>query len=104
MANVKYPGIPVRIGGQEYLVPSLTLRQFRANYEALATPTGDLATLEAIDARYKTILPVILIALQNNYPEMTLDDLYDGITLDNFALVLGAVNGASGMRSMTLGE
>lgn len=99
--KLKYPGVPVYMNGQNYYIPSLSTRDFRANYETLTAPaTGDGGMVEAFD-RY---VPIILLAVNRNYPEITKEQLEDWLDIYTFKLAIGAVQNASGMTPVTEGE
>jgi hypothetical protein len=99
--KLKYPGVPVYMNGQNYYIPSLSTRDFRANYETLtAAPAADASPSEPFD-RY---IPVILLAVARNYPDVTQEQLEDWLDLYTFRLAIAAVQNASGMTPVTEGE
>jgi len=95
------------MNGQNYYVPSLSMRQFRENEAALKSLPEHGEGESEIDYAVRVqdaLLPVVLIAMQRNYPEVTRDELLDW--LDNFTLVHAwrAAQSASGMTPVNEGE
>lgn len=97
-SKVKFPGNPFSLGGEVRIIPSLSLRQFREHEEALNTPASETESLNSTANRF---LPVILDAVQRNYPEVTEDNLLDWLDLSNLRDVMLTVQGASGMKPVT---
>jgi hypothetical protein len=99
--KLKYPGVPVYLDGQNYYIPSLSTRDFRAHYETLtAAPAADGGAIEAFD-RY---IPIVLLAVNRNYPEVTQGQLEEWLDLYTFRQAIAAVQNASGMTPVTEGE
>jgi hypothetical protein len=99
--KLKYPGVPVYMNGQNYFIPSLSTRDFRENYALLTEePAADAAPTAAFD-RY---IPIILLAVQRNYPDVTRDQLEEWLDLFTFRQAIAAVQNASGMTPVTEGE
>lgn len=103
MQSTKYPGVPFQMDGQEYVIPSLSLRQFQDNYELLTAPVGEL-TAGSIQAQFSRFVPVIGMAIRRNYPEISDDALMDLLDLGSFRDALLAVQAASGMKPAKPGE
>jgi hypothetical protein len=101
MAKLKYLGVPVYMNGQNYYIPSLSTRDFKANYELLTTPAADD---EKPGASFDRYIPVILLAVQRNYPEVTLGDLEDWLDLHTFREAIQAVQAAAGLKPVSEGE
>lgn len=101
MQKLKYLGVPVYLNGQNYYIPSLSTRDFRANYEALTVPAGgEQKPLENFD-RY---IPIIGLALRRNYPGISDEQLEEWLDLHTFLLAVRAVQNASGMQPVAEGE
>ncbi len=97
----KYDGASVYMDGKEWIVPALSLRQFRDNYQTLAVPfkmSDDYA------AFLKERLPIALAAMQRNYPDLTEEQLLDMLDLKTFLDVWRAIQNASGLRPVAPGE
>ncbi|HUC70380.1 MAG TPA: hypothetical protein VMS01_04230 [Stellaceae bacterium] len=100
MAKIK--GVPIEMGGSEWIVAPLTIAQIRESQADRATCESEEASLEArTDAAARIILP----ALQRNYPEITAATL-EGELLDagNVFETLRAVLTGSGLRPAQAGE
>jgi hypothetical protein len=94
-------GQKIRMGGQEWTVPPLTLGQMKrlAPKLALLAQAGapSAMTAEQIDA----IAETVAVALSRNYPEMTSENVLDLLDGGNTVAVYAAVLTGSGLR---LGE
>jgi hypothetical protein len=95
--DLKYRGVPIYFDGKEWMVPSLSVRQFRDNVQLLSQPVGEL-TPENMAAKMEKFVPVIGMALRRNYPDITDDHLLDALDLSTFADAIRAVQAASGMK------
>jgi hypothetical protein len=96
------PGIKLQMGGQDWLVPPLTLGQLRRlepKLRAMADiPQGAQGmTAEQID----TIAEVVATAMSRNYPDMTNERVLELIDVGNARAVVLAVLTGSGLQ---LGE
>jgi hypothetical protein len=89
--------------GQEYVVPPLSVRQFRDNLKLLTEPVGEVTPENAVE-RMNKFVPVIGMALRRNYPDLTDDHLLDALDLGTFIQALLAVQKASGMKAGAPGE
>lgn len=101
MAKLKYLGVPVFMNGQNYYVPSLSTRDFRANYDALTSPLPEGASPVESFNRY---IPIILLAVTRNYPDVTQENLEEWLDLHTFRLAIKAVQDASGTTPVSEGE
>ena len=101
--QVRYRGVPVYFNNQEYIVPPLSVRQFRDHLELLTEPPGEINHRNLLH-RMDRFVPVIGMALRRNYPEVTDDELFDLLDLATFTQVLIAVQTASGMKVSRPGE
>jgi hypothetical protein len=102
MSNIKYEGVRITLGQQEYIVPALTIRQMREL-------TSELADLKGIGAEptsdeITSMLRIVLAAISRNYPDMTIDALEDAIDLNSLAVVMQAITGQSGLERVKPGE
>jgi hypothetical protein len=92
-AQTKYRGITISMGGQDWIVPSLSVKQFRENYQTLVEgrEVTDDKVLEIMDK----CMPILVQAFQRNYPGMTVAELEDLVDLMNFREVMMAISGRS---------
>lgn len=101
--ETKFRGIPIYFNSKEYIVPPLSVRQFRDNLALLTEPVGDVTPANAVE-RMNKFVPVIGMALRRNYPEMKDEELLDLLDLNTFVDALLAVQRASGMKAARPGE
>jgi hypothetical protein len=86
------PGVTIQMGGQDWLVPSLTIGQLRRLKDARkALASGDEEKVLA------AICTIVAAALSRNYPDMTEQKVEDLIDLQNRDEVVAAVLGNSGL-------
>jgi hypothetical protein len=113
MTAVRFKGVPFFMNGQEYLIPSLSLKQVQDNHEKLANTApvevegADAANVDPVNsalATFTTYIPIILMAVQRNYPEVTEADLWEWLDMGNFAEVLSIVQAAAGFKASAPGE
>jgi hypothetical protein len=81
----KYEGQKVKIGGVEYILPELSVRQFRESRE-LFTKLND-----------ENALAIILKALNRNYPNVKIEDIEDEVGVGEASRMLLMVRGLSGL-------
>jgi hypothetical protein len=107
--SVKFKGVAFFTNAQEYLLPSLSLKQVEDNYELMAgvlkAPDVRSADVQAeAIATFKLYVPIILMAWQRNYPEVTEENLREWLDLGNFAEAMLIVQNASGFKAAKPGE
>jgi|SRR5579862_399426 len=105
-----YDGLPVFMAGKAWIIPGLSVRQFKKFFPVMAKATSipEGASIEetgrilneSLDER----LPVILAAMQRNYPDLTQDQLEDMIDANNVPAIMRAISSGSGMRPAKPGE
>jgi hypothetical protein len=101
MQKLKYLGVPIFMNGQNYYLPSLSTKDFRANYYVLTAPVPEDA---GPFASFDRFLPIILLALNRNYPDVIAEQLADWLDLHTFKLAVSAVQDASGIEPVAEGE
>lgn len=109
MEDVKFRGAPLFMNGKEYIIPSLSLKQVEENYDKLSSAGTALENSAEDPARtvldtFKTYIPIILMAVQRNYPEVTEANLWDWLDLSNFSEALVIVQSRSGFKAQKSGE
>jgi hypothetical protein len=87
--------------GREWIIPALSLRQFRQYYKMLLDTN---VTAETFQEYLMERLPVVLGAIQRNYPELTEEQLLDMVDLRTFVSIVKAIGTVSGMHAATPGE
>lgn len=101
--QVKYRGVPVFFDGREWIVPPLSVRQFRDNLALLTQPIGEVTPENAVE-RMDKFVPIIGMALRRNYPDVTDGWLLDALDLRTFVEATLAMQTASGMKAAQPGE
>lgn len=97
-----YRGTPIFMGGQNYVIPSLSVRQYR-QFEATLAGLAGVAADKASE-HFTAMLPVIQAALSRNYPDITVEKLEELLDLSTFPLAIKAVCGNSGLKDAQPGE
>lgn len=90
------PGVAVAMGGQDWLVPPLTLGQLRCLMPKVRQLT-EIGTAMG-EAQIGVLVEIVTAALQRNYPEMTMDKVENLLDLGNASAVLNAVLTGSGLK------
>ena len=98
--KLKYPGVPVRFNGQNYYIPSLSMRDFRANAEKIANAHQGAAVTDTWDE----YLPIVGLAIRRNYPEISDEFLEEHLDLYTFNEAYKACLSASGTQPVGEGE
>jgi len=96
-------GVNITLGGRDYIVPALNFRALRA-----CQPDLDLISHTDEGAfgaeRMAAICRIAHAAIRRNYADVTIDEIEDGIDLNNVADVITAVLGQSGLVKTDTGE
>jgi hypothetical protein len=90
------PGVAVAMGGQDWIVPPLTLGQLRRLMPKVRQLTEIGASMG--EAQINVLIDIVTAALQRNYPETTPDRVEDLLDLGNASAVLNAVLTGSGLK------
>lgn len=100
--RTKFPGFLLDCGGRDqYIVAPLTLKQMKTNREVIGAfldfdaKFRSGAPINPVDVTEKAA-PLILIALQRNHPDMTLDKVEEMVDMHNFQTLMPAIMGGSG--------
>lgn len=91
---VKVKGIPVSIGGVIRVVPPLSLGALEQLHEPISKFKADVADMGSITV----VVDATFAALKRNYPDITRDEVADGIGLENMTDVFEAVTDVSGLK------
>jgi hypothetical protein len=93
----KFEGEAVWLGGQEYVLPSLSVGQAKKLWpEILELNKG--VTVDALPQKRDEIVKIIHAAISRNYPEMTIETMEDFVDLGNMRRLMMIVSGQSGMK------
>lgn len=90
------PGVAVAMGGQDWIVPPLTLGQLRRLMPKVRQLTEIGASMG--EPQIGVLVDIVTAALQRNYPEMTPDKVENLLDLGNASVVLNAVLTGSGLK------
>ena len=90
------PGVAVAMGGQDWIVPPLTLGQLRRLMPKVRQLTEIGASMG--ETQINVLIDIVAAALQRNYPEMTPDKVENLLDLGNASAVLNAVLTGSGLK------
>jgi hypothetical protein len=90
------PGVAVAMGGQDWIVPPLTLGQLRRLMPKVRQLTEIGVSMG--EAQINVLIDIVTAALQRNYPETTPDKVENLLDLGNASAVLNAVLTGSGLK------
>lgn len=99
--KLKFLGVPVYMNGQNYYVPSLGWSDYRANYEVLSAPPAEGERMsDFIEKR----IPILLLAMQRNYPDVTAAEFDTWVDLLSFGKLADAAAGVTASEAVSEGE
>jgi hypothetical protein len=84
-------GAKIEMGGYAWILPPLTLRQLDDLNDQIRESKGDERKI------FEANLHGIAMALQRNYPAVSLEDMLDLVDAGNYKEVLNAMAGISGV-------
>ena len=90
------PGVTIAMGGQDWLVPPLTLGQLRRLMPKVRRFTEIGASMG--ETQISVLVEIVTAALQRNYPEATAEMVENLLDLGNASAVLNAVLTGSGLK------
>jgi hypothetical protein len=94
------PGVEVAMGGENWLIPPLTLGQLRR----LMPKVRQLSEIDASmgESQIAVLVEIVATALQRNYPDATFELVENLLDLGNAGAVLNAVLTGSGLKLRSL--
>lgn len=97
-------GTPLQLGRKVFVCPALNIKGMRMFSAELALlqkglPDSSLGNDEEVNNYFSMLAKVAQAALLRNYPDITLDDIEDGIDFNNLRTVTLGVLGASGYKT-----
>jgi len=95
-------GTWVAMGTEEYLIPPLAFGSIKHVQKQMPKLQG--MTGMPNEEQMTVVAEVVLLALKRNYPDMTLEQVLDGLDLGNFGRVFEAVLGSAGYKKAQSGE
>ena len=90
-------GVWVQLGDKSYKVPPLNFKSIRALMGKLNTISAMQKNSMPTDDQIQVVSELMQAALARNYPNLSLDDIEDGLDMGNFGNALAAVMGTSGL-------
>src|ERR1700757_3732335 len=90
------PGVAVAMGGQDWIVPPLTLGQLRRLMPKVRQLTEIGASMGEV--QINVLIDIVTAALQRNYPETTPNNVENLLDLGNASAVLNAVLTGPGLK------
>jgi hypothetical protein len=90
----KHEGITIKLAGEEYVVPPLSLGQVKRLLPNIEKMQQGTDTLD----KFSSVVAIAHAALNRNYPDLKYEDVEELIDMGNFKAVLDAVMGASGFQ------
>jgi hypothetical protein len=121
-----YDGEPVYMAGKTWIVPGLSVRQLRKHLAVLvqapatprlvfppdATPEALQQLMEEHAQQTVAVLqknlderfPIVLEAMQRNYPDLKEDDLLEMVDVKSLPKILSIISKESGLRPAKPGE
>lgn len=96
-AVVKVPGLPVMLGGEEYIMPPLALGPLKQLKPHLINFTANLD-----DESLETVIATAHSALTRNYPELTKEWVGSVVDVANMQEVIEACMDVSGLKRKQL--
>jgi hypothetical protein len=104
-APLKHYGTAIFMDGREWIVPALGVRQAREHLGQLIKFAASIDnTPEGFNKMVDEVVPILHMAFQRNYPEMTQDQLLDILDMRTFFDVMKAVMAQSGVTQAAPGE
>lgn len=98
--QLKYEGVEVRIGDQQYIMPSLSVSQAKRYWPQLLELDNAGVTVDEMKSimpkKFEDMVTVIHAALSRNYPDMTAEALVDIISISQVKSLMEVVMGQSG--------
>ena len=100
MAQLKYEGQEVKVGGEVFIIPPLSfgiLKRHKVFIESIGK-TRDDGTSKTPLEDLPGICMVVHEAIKRNYPEITLEQVEDLIDMNNFGTIFNAIMQNSGLE------
>lgn len=107
--ELRFEGVPFRLGGTVYIVPGLSTKQMKLRRDdivrAMQIEQGKHETVEQQEAAMSDLLDIAVritqSALSRNYEGISTDMLEDLVDMNNVRPLITAVMGQSGMKLVT---
>ncbi len=97
MSTVKFQGITITINGEERVAPPLTLGAMRKLLPLIKTLNIDKKGVPS-DEDFGTMVAVVHASLVRNYPDITPQEIEDGLDMQEFLSCISAIMSVSGLQ------
>ena len=104
IADASFDGYPVKFGNKWCILPPLSVRQFRGEFQKLTADSEERASMTADEYTEKVFIPLLLMAFRRNYPEMTSDHVMDCLDPARLRSLSGELIRLCGGRAVEPGE
>lgn len=94
----KFDGELVVLGGHEFIVPALSVKQGRELWPDLMAAEQNV-TVENLPEKWGQMMPIVTAAFKRNYPEITSEELEELIDLANLRKIILIIAGQSGLKA-----
>lgn len=98
LEEVKFEGVKVRIGNREFVMPSLSVGQAKRLWPQILKLDKEGISAEDIPEKFELAVPIIHAALSRNYPQLTVEQVEDMVSISQLRQLLLVVSGQSGMK------
>jgi len=96
--SLPYDGNAIEIGTETFILPPLNIRGLKANQKAQRELAGlDEKDPGWFDKIFDLMLPVLLIALNRNYPDLKLEHLEENLSKEQYVVALRTMREVSGL-------
>lgn len=102
MEDVKYDGMPVKLGDKVMIVPPLTFKQLKSQEMKAKLLAMQKIGPRAEDAQFDALRDVVHACLVRNYPDLLAETLEEALTMGNLKAIMQALFGVEALA--TVGE
>lgn len=99
---MKYQGKSVKIGDKDYVLPSLSVKQAKALWPQILDLDKIGGSVEEVKAampqKFDDMLKIIHAAMSRNYPDVTIEQLEEDVSIHQVKQLLLIVSGQSGFE------
>lgn len=93
-----FPGIKVKLRNSELVIPALSLGQLRSGALDLMKKHDEVVASGDLFAAMTIRGQIIAIAASRNYPDVTEEQILDGLDLSNTTEIWNSILGLSGFK------
>ncbi len=89
---LKHDGITIKLAGQDYVVPPLSLGQVKRLFPIIEKMQSAGNTVE----KFSSLVAIAHAALSRNYPDLKIEEVEELVDMGNFKMVMDTIMGSSG--------